>query len=147
MIFFARHQRRRVPLQTTPPAAEHTAPNPAARRMRAAETTPIPVSLTRPYAPQPTADPLTAPDVPITETAVVGHQIRVAPSPSRHQPGPVVLTGWPVPLAAYPDPHRDPGPVRYAKAMQIVSAVTGTTSTHEDPRAWDARALTTGEAA
>ena len=87
MIFFARHQRRRVPLQTTPPAAEHTAPNPAARRMRAAETTPIPVSLTRPYAPQPTADPLTAPDVPITETAVVGHQIRVAPSPSRHRPG------------------------------------------------------------
>ena len=127
---------RPVPLQRPPwetaPFPAYTDPGP---RVPAAA---------RPYV---KPDPLTAPHIPITEDAVLDYPLS-GPAPARvTSPQPVVLTGWPVPLAAYPDPHRDPGPARYAKAMQIVSATTGTASSYEDPRAWDARALATGDAA
>ena len=154
MSIFTRgqHDRRLIPAQTSPPH-QYTADPPVAQRPPW-ETAPFPActdpgpqrvpAATRPYV---QADPLTAPHIPITEDAVLDYPLS-GPAPARvTSPQPVVLTGWQVPRAAYPDPRRDPGPAGYAKVMQIVSAVTGTTSRFEDPRAWDARALTTGEAA
>jgi len=48
----------------------------------------------------------------------------------------------PVPSFIYPPPSRDPGPREYAYLMHLVSALTGTTSPFDNPRAWPARALT-----
>ena len=148
MIFFlARHQRVKVP----PPLVECApqAPEPVTgKHARAAQS----------YMPQ-TADPLTDPDIEITETAVFGHLLADwSPAPAvsllplaREVAGParrlVALTGWQVPPAAYPDPAQNPGPARYAKLMRRVSAATGTSSSYENPRAWAARALTPGGAA
>lgn len=92
MIFLARN-RRRIPAQTPPPR-ERTAELPAARRSaHPAETETFPVygdpdspftgkharSIARPYVPRPEPDPLTAPDIPITETAVLGHLLSQSP--------------------------------------------------------------------
>ena len=54
----------------------------------------------------------------------------------------------PVPSFIYPPIGRDPGPREYARLMRRVSALTGTTSSYDDPAAWPAQQLTatpTGE--
>jgi hypothetical protein len=79
MSIFVRgkHDRRRVPAQTAPPPPARPA-EPPYERARTPETMPFPAAIVRPYAAQP-AGPLTAPDIEITETAVIGHQLSESP--------------------------------------------------------------------
>lgn len=73
MSFFSRrrcpprHERRHIPAQTASPPPRPAAEFPAARRMRADETTPIPVTGARPYVPPPPPPPPPVSQSPVRE--------------------------------------------------------------------------------